>query len=712
MREGRPDSTMAAEGRGSRRTVVVLLAIYAAAWVLRFLYVRHLEASPLTEVPMLDELYHVEWADALAGGDWIGTEAFFRAPLYPYFLGFAFVLFKGSHFAARILQISYGALIPIATYFLGRRVFGARVGTVAAVVAAIYPFFIYFDHEFLIVSLIVLLDLVLLLALLRADDVPSWGRWVLAGAVMGLSAIARPNILIFAPLVLVWIWLGARKEKQALPVGKPTKDRVTLLRGRTSLATTLLRFAVFVLGVVLVVGPITMRNHALSKDFVPIASQGGVNFFIGNNAESDGASAVIPSIGETWRYEDAVRIAEFDARRALKPSEVSDHWYRKGRAFILGTPGAAAKLYVEKFVRFWNSHELANNKDIYHFGRMSPIFRGLSWLHFGVIAPLGFLGMWVWTRKRRGSLLMTFFVVSYMSGVILFFVNARFRLPVVAVMVLFAAAGAAWLIERFAKRETRAFAVGAVAVAVLAFLLNFDFYPTQRGERSQTYYTIGLARGWQGRYQEAIEHYRHAIELSPGYARAYHQMGLTFEQLERDDEALEAYRTAAGLDPGFASPFNNIGILHWEKGEHEEAARWFAQALTIDPYLAKAHYNLAMMMVNLDDLEVAEDHFKSAVIADRGFKEAWNSLGRLFEQTDRPPRAIDAYTRAVMLDPSYTEARNNLAIVLARTGQYEEALMELEEARRRDPDNADVLANIRQVRELVRARQNEAPGQP
>jgi len=38
--------------------------------------------------------------------------------------------------------------------------------------------------------------------------------------------------------------------------------------------------------------------------------------------------------------------------------------------------------------------------------------------------------------------------------------------------------------------------------------------------------------------------------------------------------------------------------------------------------------------------------------------------------------------------------------------------MELEEARRRDPDNADVLANIRQVRELVRARQNEAPGQP
>jgi hypothetical protein len=28
-----------------------------------------------------------QWAQRLADGDWIGTEVFYQAPLYPYFLG-------------------------------------------------------------------------------------------------------------------------------------------------------------------------------------------------------------------------------------------------------------------------------------------------------------------------------------------------------------------------------------------------------------------------------------------------------------------------------------------------------------------------------------------------------------------------------------------------------------------------------------------------
>ena len=112
-RSPRDRSSAGGDGQGGPgRIFATVLAIFALAWLLRFLYVLDLRASPLVEAPMLDELYYVQWATALAGGDWIGTEAFFRGPLYPYLLGVVFALFKGSVFAARIVQVTYGALTP------------------------------------------------------------------------------------------------------------------------------------------------------------------------------------------------------------------------------------------------------------------------------------------------------------------------------------------------------------------------------------------------------------------------------------------------------------------------------------------------------------------------------------------------------------------------------------------------------------------------
>lgn len=693
----------------TRRTVAGLLAIYALAWVTRFLYVLHLRKSPLSDVPMLDEFYHVEWAQALAAGDWIGGEVFFRAPLYPYTLGLFYKTFGGNLFAVRTAQVFYGALIPVALYFLGRRVFGRKIGIVAAVVAAVYPFFIYFTNELLIVTLIVLLDTLLLLAILRANDVPSWGRWLVAGLIAGASAVARPSVLVFVPFLLVWIWLGAAKDYL-----RPTQpgQQVRIARMKTAVGTAVLRFAIFLVGMALLIAPVTMRNHIIGKDFVPIASQGGVNFFIGNNDKSDGASAVVPELGESWRNEDAARIAELGRGRPLKPSEVSGFWYERGRRFITTQPGPASRLFLKKLVLFWDSFELANNKDVYHFGNMSWVFRLTSWLHFGVVAPLGLLGLWISGRRRREPALLSLFVLSYMTGVVLFFVNARFRLPVIPMLILFAVAAAFWIAERVRRREAKALVWPVIALVVLTVFINYDFYGYHRGEHPQTYHTIALAKVSQEKYEEAIENYRRAIDFSPGYAAAYNGMGVALEKIGRGEEAVEAYETALKKDPTLASAANNIGSYHWSKKDHELAARWFAQAVEIDPYMAVAHFNLGGMLVQSGDLELAEAHFKSAVIADRRFIEAWNALGMVFEDTDRPGDAIAAYTRALIVDPSFVEARNNLGIVLARTGQYSESLMELEIARQCAPDDPKIPANIRQVRELMRRSGSPQPEPP
>jgi tetratricopeptide (TPR) repeat protein len=702
--------------RLSGRTIAILL--YVAAWVLRAVFVLELRASPLSDVPLLDELYHVQWASALAAGDWIGNAVFFRAPLYPYTLGLGLLLFHGSLLGARLLQVTYGALTPVAVYFLGRRLLGARGGLVAGIIAVLYPFLIYFTNELLIESLVVVLDAFLLVAILRADDVPSWGRWVLAGAVLGLAAIARPPVLLFAPCVFLWIWWRAGRPC-ALP--EPRKGGLTLLRGRTPFRAAVLRFAMFAVGAALVIAPVTLRNFALEKDFVLIASQGGVNFFIGNNRDSDGASAVLPVLGETWQYADCVRIAEREEGRSLRSSEVSGFWYGRGREFLFGHPRAAAALLLKKFVLFWNRYELPNNKDVYYFARMSLVFRSLAWLNFGVIAPLGVLGAIVSLRRRRpAAALLALFALAHMVSVVLFFVCSRFRIPVVPVVVVFAAAGLLWLWDRARAMDLRRLLGGAAVVLVAAAFVNLDFYHTHLGDRAQTYYQIGYAHASKGRHEAALQEYRRAIEMSGGStatrAKAENGMGLSFEKLGRGAEALEAYRAAAETDPRFAPAANNVGSYSLRNGDLATARSWLEEAVRRDPWLPEAQFNLASVLFRLDELPGAEEHFGAAVTADPRFKEAWNGLGAVYEDTDRFPESIAAYGRAVQIDGTYADARNNLGVVLARTGQYGEALMELEAALRIAPGNRNVAANIEAVRKLAASRTgaegSEAPPSP
>lgn len=689
----------------TRRVRATALLLFLGALVLRLVYVRHLQGSPLAQTPMLDELYHVEWARELASGDWLGSRVFFRAPLYPYLLGAMLSIFRGSLTAARVVQACYGAVVPVVTLFIARRVCGRRCGVVAGVLAAAYPFLIYFDNELLITSLIVLLDALLLLLILRADEHPSWTRWLGAGVVMGLSAIARPNVLVFAPLVFVWIWLSARGA-DAEPASGVRRGSFTLLTRSTPLRSAAHRFGVFIIGTVLVIAPVTLRNAALEKDFVLIASQGGINYFIGNNAQSDGVSAVVPGLGEAWEYDDCERIAEREAGRRLKPSEVSGFWYGKGREFLRTHPGDALRLHVRKLVLFWDSYELANNKDIYYFGNMSAVFRGLSWLHFGVIVPLAAVGLLALRRRRRCAALLLLFVAAYSATVIMFFVNARFRMPVLPVLLVLAAAGLVWLWDEMRGRHWLRLAAGLVCVAAVAAFVNYDFYSTHLGDRPQTHNTIGLAHASAGRYEQAVASYDRAIELAPAYAKAWNNRGLSLEGAGDPEAALASYIRATELDPLLATAPNNIGALLWRGGDPESAVLWFERAVAADAWLPEAQYNLASVLARLDRVDEAEAAYQSAVRARPRFSEAWHDYGVLLEDSGRLSEAIGAYQRAVIIDPNSAQARNSLGIALARSGQFREAIMELEAALSLAPGDRNLMANLQTIRSLM---QNGAP---
>ena len=70
----------------TRRPAVAAALVFAVALAVRAVHVWSLSSSPLWTATMGDAVTYLEWARRIAGGDWLGTEAFYQAPLYPYVL--------------------------------------------------------------------------------------------------------------------------------------------------------------------------------------------------------------------------------------------------------------------------------------------------------------------------------------------------------------------------------------------------------------------------------------------------------------------------------------------------------------------------------------------------------------------------------------------------------------------------------------------------
>src|SRR5439155_17987221 len=116
----------------------ILLGILAVALALRVVYVLQSRASPAFDEPQMDAQYHVEWAQAFAEGRDYQTGPFFRAPLYPWFLGLLFQLFGDDLLLPRLVQAAIGTLSCALVYMVGARAFDRRTGLVAAAIAAAY----------------------------------------------------------------------------------------------------------------------------------------------------------------------------------------------------------------------------------------------------------------------------------------------------------------------------------------------------------------------------------------------------------------------------------------------------------------------------------------------------------------------------------------------------------------------------------------------
>lgn len=623
--------------RSPQKDAYFAIGIFIFAFAIRFVYLTQMTSSPLFDTPTMDAEYHDQWAQTLLKGEDFTEGVFFRAPLYPYFLAVSYRILGHNYFLVRLLQFLIGSFCCVLIYMLGKKLFNQRAAAIAAILASLNGVAIYFEGELLIPVLLVFLDMLLLLVLFWASEKPSYRRWVLCGALLGLSALARPNILLVGVAFLLWIILHFRGKAEA-------KSRSLVYAGY------------FALGAILVISPVTLRNFLKGGDFVLIASQGGMNFYIGNNPQSDGASAVLPGARTTWwgSYQDAKNMAEETSNRSLKPSEVSRFWYVQGLKFMAKEPVNFLKLVAKKFLLFWNGNELSNNRDFYFFARSAPLLKLLIWrfliyFPFGLIAPLALVGIVLSHREKKDVLILELFLFVYMLSVILFFVTARYRVPVIPVLVLFSAYALDRLAHMMKQRGIVEFGKYLLIFLVLVIPINVQIPGYSSANPGQAHYSLGVLYSKKGDKVKAKEQFHKALLYNPALAEAAVNLGSIYGDEGKHKLALEYYGKALQTGADSAFVLYNIGIEYHNQGVLDQAQRNYELSLSITEDDPKVHYLLAEIYLRQGLVEKAISEYESTLRYDPGYALAFYGLGTIYHQLGQNKAAITNFENFVRL---------------------------------------------------------------
>ncbi len=436
--------------------VVATLAVAVQA-----VYLLDLRDSPTFDVPIIDERTYFDQACAVARGERMSEGVFWQPPLFPYLLGQVFRLSGPSVGVARALLAVIFVISCVLAARLGRRVFGGTVGWLTGAGLAFYGPFIFASQELLPASLSVLLILLskhLLVSAIRGRR--AW-RWGVFGASVGVAVLNVPNAGVLAVIGMFAAAVAGRSRREgrdSAPRRASSLGNPASLTGSGAFLRATGWAGAMLAGLAGVVLPVTVRNWRASGEWVWIASNGGINVYIGNNADVQRTLAARP--GPEWDRLVRAPLLEGVAKHGAQST-----WFaRKAWAWAAEHPGAFAAGLVRKAVEVVNSREIPRNSDVYAARDTSWVLTGLvwrvgsagfPWAAAGAGAAIGIALLGVRPRMRRTADLVQALPIAvvglYLASVAVFFVSARYRLPVAPFVLMLAAVGGVRM--RSARRE-------------------------------------------------------------------------------------------------------------------------------------------------------------------------------------------------------------------------------------------------------------------
>ncbi len=578
------------------------LLVFALAALVRVAYLAETADQPYFRMPLVDAGEYHALAKAWAAGERPLPKLAWQPWFYPLALAQLYAVAGPSIWAAKLLQTAVGALVcalAAALAFALTRRPAAR--WLAGGLAAFCGPLIHSDSELLAEPWAALWLIAAVLVTLRYRDQPRGELAFALGALGALLLFTRP------PLVAAWLALLAV---------------AAAARGLRPRRAAWADAALAAVGFAVAAGPFVRAIQIAAGETRWLPVTGGINFYVGNSARPCETINIRP--GYAWE-----NLTLWPELHGARTDAEKDAFYRQ-QAWqdVRANPGAALRHLGVKTRQFFSSREIPRNVDVYAFRGDSRLLRALVWkiggfgFPFGALVGLAAIGLWA---RWRAASVPALALAAYAAAIVAVHVCARYRMPVVPLVVALAAAGAlAWIDAARARRFGR---VAALAAAALA---------------------LGAAASAGGPFCAETLDYR--AELARLIAvTAYEQ---------RDFAVAEIYaRRAVALDPREAQAWNQLGLLAVRRGDLAAAELHFRRAIAEDPAVFPAWFNLGKAAAKRGETADAIRHFREGLRLAPAWVPAWVELGDLLRAAGEPAEAQDCYREALRFRPDYAPAR-------------------------------------------------------
>ncbi|MEN8006465.1 MAG: tetratricopeptide repeat protein [Candidatus Krumholzibacteriota bacterium] len=500
--------------------------------------------DPLFHQPINDAAIYDQWARALLASRGFGLEdaPFFLPPLYPYLTALLYRIGGGGIWMVTIFQALCGVGTVLGIHRLGFRLHGPRAGLLASVLALLCAPVLWYEGWQLPTALnLFLLTVVLnLLIEIPALKQPT-GRRSLAvflalGLALGLAAVGRPQNLLLAVFVLLWLWW----------------------RGKSTGAAVYRSLGIILAALLVPIAPVTIHNLKASGEPVLISANGGVNFYVGNHKGADGRFSFPPGFPSYIGQMQAAsrRMAQAEAGQDLDWRQTSAHWFKKGWGDLTEDPGRALGLGLHKARLLVSWREMENNFVVGWVhersgpGRLLIPSLGLFWL---LALPALIEAV---RRREPKDLAMIIPTVTVILVCLIFWVSTRNRLPLLIPLAVLA--GASLSNPRLWKSPVNLGVVALVAVAV--------FWPTSDHEGAGFLCDVGRIHAQQGQITQARENFNEALRQEPDHPMAMNGLALTYMDAGQPERAIALLRQVVRKHPDFELAKRNLqAILNHQK---------------------------------------------------------------------------------------------------------------------------------------------------
>ncbi|MDD5065491.1 MAG: tetratricopeptide repeat protein [bacterium] len=233
-----------------------------------------------------------------------------------------------------------------------------------------------------------------------------------------------------------------------------------------------------------------------------------------------------------------------------------------------------------------------------------------------------------------------------------------------------------------------------------------------KGQDPQLYYKLGLSLEANKKFNEAIEEYKKALQLNPGFkpaknrlANAHYKKGVVLFNAKQYSESRDEFQNALRYNPSFFDAQDKIDYLEslkyintagdqYERGEYDKAIESYKMALKTYRDMKELYLNLANIYIIKKDFRNAEKILNEGI---RNFPQSpdyYQMLGLIYMNQGDYKTSYNYYSKSLELDPKNDSVLNDIGEIFMKSESFDEALKIFTDAITVNPGNLNAHINL------------------